>query len=194
MLTKVCTKCSVEKTVDNFNKATRMKDGFVSKCKVCKAIDDKRYYENNRESRALKMKIYYEAKREHLLTQMANYRKDNSESIAMQKRNYRKNNNESVALQKKQWRQNNPDKRNAGSARHRAFKKQAKPSWADQQTIEGMYKLAMMFNRTGLDMHVDHIVPLNSDKVCGLHCEANLQLLLASDNISKGNRWWPDMW
>lgn len=33
-----------------------------------------------------------------------------------------------------------------------------------------------------------------SKKVCGLHCEANLRALPAVDNISKGNRHWPDMW
>jgi hypothetical protein len=55
-----------------------------------------------------------------------------------------------------------------------------------------MYQLATIFNRTGMNLQVDHIVPLQSDLVCGLHCEANLQLLPASDNISKGNRHWPD--
>lgn len=42
-------------------------------------------------------------------------------------------------------------------------------------------------------MHVDHIVPLQSDSVCGFHTEQNLQLLVASDNSMKGNHWWPDM-
>jgi hypothetical protein len=45
-----------------------------------------------------------------------------------------------------------------------------------------------------VEYHVDHIVPLTSDLVCGLHCEANLQIAVGKDNIAKNNRWWPDMW
>ena len=41
--------------------------------------------------------------------------------------------------------------------------------------------------------HVDHIVPLKSKIVCGLHCSANLQVIPAIINSSKGNRVWPDM-
>lgn len=46
---------------------------------------------------------------------------------------------------------------------------------------------------TGVKHHVDHIVPIKSPIVCGLHCEANLQILPEAENIRKGNRHWPDM-
>lgn len=47
---------------------------------------------------------------------------------------------------------------------------------------------SMEEERTGKAVHVDHIYPLNSPIVCGLHVEDNLRLLFAGDNIAKGNR------
>jgi hypothetical protein len=44
-----------------------------------------------------------------------------------------------------------------------------------------------------MGLTVDHVVPLKSPLVCGLHCEANLELIPANDNFRKGNRHWPDM-
>jgi hypothetical protein len=41
---------------------------------------------------------------------------------------------------------------------------------------------------TGIVHHVDHIVPLKSPTVCGLHCEANLRVLQKTDNLKKGNK------
>jgi 5-methylcytosine-specific restriction endonuclease McrA len=40
---------------------------------------------------------------------------------------------------------------------------------------------------------VDHIVPLKSPLVCGLHVEHNLQVIPATQNRRKHNRVWPDM-
>ena len=42
-------------------------------------------------------------------------------------------------------------------------------------------------------MHVDHIVPLNSPIVCGLHNEFNLQIIPPATNYHKSNNYWPDM-
>ncbi len=69
------------------------------------------------------------------------------------------------------------------------------PSWANLSLIEAMYAKARRLSKaTGARHVVDHIVPVNSTFVCGLHCESNLQILTNSENCRKHNRWWPDMW
>lgn len=80
-------------------------------------------------------------------------------------------------------------------AKVRATKKRATPSWADFSKIEIEYSLAAWCSKVMNDSyHVDHIVPLNSKYVCGLHVHDNLRVIHGIENIKKGNRVWPDMW
>lgn len=70
----------------------------------------------------------------------------------------------------------------------------ATPSWADRDAMRSIYKeAARITSESGVKHHVDHVVPLKSDLVCGLHCEANLRVITAAENIKKHNRSWPDM-
>jgi hypothetical protein len=83
---------------------------------------------------------------------------------------------------------------NAKTARRRAAKKSATPCWADQGKILEFYKEAARLTKAlGVPYHVDHIVPLVSKLVCGLHVEANLQVITGSENSQKNNSFWPDM-
>lgn len=71
----------------------------------------------------------------------------------------------------------------------------ATPSWASQEKIRKIYELrAKIDEMTGIKHHVDHVVPLNSKLVCGLHNEFNLAVMLGAENVRKNNRHWPDMW
>lgn len=93
----------------------------------------------------------------------------------------------------RRWQEANPDKHNAKEARRRATKKSATPSWANQEEIKYFYtKSKELEQLTGVKHHVDHIYPLKSDFLCGLHVENNLQVLPAVENCSKNNRMWPN--
>ena len=55
--------------------------------------------------------------------------------------------------------------------------------------------IKIVYEKAGaMGFEVDHVVPLQSKVVCGLHVWSNLQLLSQIENGKKGNRFWPDMW
>ena len=70
-----------------------------------------------------------------------------------------------------------------------AVKRRAVPLWANLEAIEAVYKEAARLTRdTGVKHDVDHIYPLQSPKVCGLHVEHNLQILTHLENMRKHNK------
>ena len=85
-------------------------------------------------------------------------------------------------------------------ANRKAAELKATPIWADKSAMLDLYSAREFAEEFfGVEIHVDHIVPLQSKRVCGLHVEDNLQLLpelayrFVQGNIAKGNRYWPDM-
>jgi hypothetical protein len=83
---------------------------------------------------------------------------------------------------------NNADYYKAKCAERRAIQKNAKPDWYEIKLVNKIYAMATKFG-----FEVDHIVPLQSKLVCGLHCWDNLQLLSRQENAKKLNITWPDM-
>lgn len=71
----------------------------------------------------------------------------------------------------------------------------ATPQWLTKQhrkAIRKIYKKAEEDRKFGMNSAVDHIVPLQSDYVCGLHVPWNLEVKSASANSAKRNHYWPD--
>ena len=93
----------------------------------------------------------------------------------------------------KSWRERNPDKwaalQRTRWSETRALQIQAMPPWTDRSAIAAIYLEARRRTReTGVQHHVDHVVPLRSEFVCGLHVETNLQILEGEANLRKSNR------
>jgi di/tripeptidase len=110
MLTKVCTKCSVDKTVDCFSPQSAGKFGVRSVCKSCAAVVAMKHYEDNKESQLAKKKIY---------------RRDHKDAIRSQVKQYQQINKEKLTTQKKHYQQTNPHIYAANNARRRSLKIQA---------------------------------------------------------------------
>lgn len=69
----------------------------------------------------------------------------------------------------------------------------ATPPWADFGPIRDVYREADRLTLvTGIKHHVDHIVPLNHPRICGLHVHWNLRPIKAAPNMAKSNDWCPE--
>lgn len=81
-----------------------------------------------------------------------------------------------------------PEKITHNVAKRRAFKRKATPKWADMDEIRFVYKLSLMAKIIHkIPYEVDHVIPLISDYVCGLHVYENLQILPKAQNRQKSN-------
>lgn len=165
---KNCPKCTSIKNFEDFAKNRSTKDGLQTYCKSCAKIVTKLYKPSDR-ARKLKNKRQAAWKLANkILT------RDYDRELL------------------NQWRKANPLKASAHSLNRRASKLNATPPWLTKQDKEEILLLCSLRNQldlqTGLVHHLDHIVPLQGENVCGLHVPWNLQILTAEDNCSKGNK------
>lgn len=175
---KTCRRCQKEKATTEYRADPRYKDGLASWCSECFRANNSRWAKENRE---------------RLTAKAANWRAENPGTLRDINLRFKAANRERLAEQHAAWAKANRGKRNATSAAYKASKLRATPPWADLDKIRMIYEAAARLQaETGLRLHVDHIVPLQHDSVCGLHCEANLRIILGSENESKRNNWNPE--
>ena len=137
----------------------------------------------------------YQKHKEKVLAQAAVYRAANLERERANRKAHYERNKAHVLAVASDYRKANKPKVNSWQKKYQTKKRSAIPVWADLKKIEKIYETAAwMTENSGEPWHVDHIVPIQSKTVCGLHCEANLTILPATENMSKSNRYWPDMW
>jgi len=67
------------------------------------------------------------------------------------------------------------------------------PDWCwSHPDFKKIYDEAKARRANGENVHVDHIVPISSNIVCGLHVPWNLQIISEQENLQKSNHYWPD--
>jgi hypothetical protein len=155
----------------------------------------KRYRQENKESIRAGISAWQKLNRDKCRAYTAKNREKVGKEIANEKaRIYREANREKTRLAALKWQKENRARATAAQNLRHASKLQATPKWADQEKILAFYEEAERLSEIYFrHYHVDHVVPLRSKIVCGLHWEGNLRVIPADENRSKGNRHWPDM-
>lgn len=87
------------------------------------------------------------------------------------------------------WEKRNTDYMNAKTARRYARKGKATLKTVTIKDIVPIYKQArLLTEKTGVQYHVDHVVPLFGKTICGLHVPWNLRVITAKENQAKSNK------
>jgi hypothetical protein len=167
---KLCNGCNTVKVLTDFHRRSDAPNtSYRARCKTC-------MYESNR--KAPNLRALQDA-----------WRSRNWERVNKQARERMAKSPEKRALAFKKWRLQNMAECAERSRRRDAAKRGATPSWANQEAIKAFYVEARRLTElTGIPHEVDHIYPLVSDAMCGLHVEHNLQILTKSANSAKKNR------
>lgn len=189
VVTKECSKCRCFLPAAEFTKAKWLEGGLRSDCKKCRKIKSQnlnlrdfarsmgltRYTGKvcrrcggceRRTGNGACIRCLYEARK-----------RDKEGQRARRQRYYRDHYDRVIA--------------NVKSRKHAKIRRV--PPWltADhKRQIEAIYREAQHLTKiSGVQMHVDHIVPLQGKTVSGLHVPWNLQILSKDENLTKNNKW-----
>lgn len=81
-------------------------------------------------------------------------------------------------------------KKREDKALYKSRLRKAKPKWANGFFLREIYDLARLrTSMTGIEWHVDHMIPIRGINVSGLHTHENLRVILGKENIEKGNHY-----
>lgn len=179
-MSKHCNTCGVSKDENCFGVNRASADGRYFQCKSCRSDYLKTLY----------VKYPEKFKARTLLWEATDAGAKKTKD-ARSNRYY--NNKAHVSEVNSAWKAANPDRLAEYGAKYRTKKRTATPPWL---TAEHWAKISVMYGlsrrlteTTGVQMSVDHIVPLNGKAVSGLHVPWNLQVIQLSENFAKGNKY-----
>ena len=214
MMTKICNKCQLEKSLAEFSfrLSGRGAGKPRSRCKKCEAIATQEYYMANAERIKEKRRKYSRDNRASENESRRAWRKKNPQSHRDEVKWYKKEHPEWTSAQRRKYelKKLRTDSNYRLKKRIRSYvvnvlsgrKKAGKTfelvgcSLVElRKHLESQFKLGMTWENYGPVWHVDHIRPCASfdlsdpeqQKQCFHY--TNLQPLWAADNLSKGDKW-----
>lgn len=157
-------------------------------CYACARQLSSRYRKNNPETIKEKWDRWYSENKEYAKDKSKNHYRKNSQVYAQ----YRENNKKVCSNRQRKSKLKNRSYYTAKENERRARKLQATPAWLSQDhlwVMKEVYSLSSLRSKlTGVEHHVDHIVPLKGKEVSGLHVPWNLQVITATENQMKNNK------
>lgn len=157
------------------------------RCVECLLSDASQWKKDNRAKATATSKTWCEANREKVRGIKKAWNAANPEGQKVRSRNWYLANKARADKQHAEWASRNPASVAAAAARYRAAELQRTPAWADLSAIKVVYQDAAEYREAGLEVDVDHIIPLQGEFVSGLHVPENLRVCLSSVNRSKSN-------
>lgn len=176
--TKKCSKCLEEKSFSEFYRDSRNLDGMRSWCKSCYVFSQKKWNTRNKENYTRNNKSWRNFHKLELREKRLRYLSSKEGSTRVR---------ETEAV----WRKTSP-RYKAKVLNRKAAVKERTPVWARslmRDYIPVMVELRdLMTKRTGIRHEIDHVIPLQAKQVSGLHVPWNLQIIPASENHKKQNK------
>jgi hypothetical protein len=186
---RLCTECGTEKA-EHFFGFRKDTNKYHGNCKSCRNSKSAEWVRRNLEKRRASALKYARANPEKLRAQKRKQRARDP----LKMRKWSIENPEKMQACRFNWQKANRDRITAKANERRAKKYRAMVVWANEFFIREIYHLAKLRTvYTGIKWEVDHIIPMASKNVCGLHVEHNLQVIPQSVNRRKSCYSWPDM-
>lgn len=117
-----------------------------------------------------------------------NWYHDNREYALEKARQYRLENAEQLRTYKKEWCPKNKGLVNACVTGRKKKIRQATPDWLTREHHRQITEFYILSAASPEPTHVDHVIPIDGKKVCGLHVPWNLQILPALENLRKRSK------
>ena len=206
---KQCSRCKEIKPSAEFGKCAVMRSGLRSRCKACECLSTQRSHAKypdkvvteNRAWRAANpgrgaalSKAWRAAHPERQAASAKAWYVANPDKADAITKAWRALNPGKMAVTLKIWKANNPGKYAQYKQARKSAKLKAVPLWFDKPKADLIYaRAAKKTKDSGISHVVDHIVPLQSKLVSGLHWHGNLRVITKSANSKKSNRHWPNM-
>lgn len=141
-MTKICSKCLIEKDKSLFGKKKKAKDGLYNSCKECVSSDSKLQYEKNSEKKRIAATAYYNQNKETILANRDSelhkerarlWRKSNPEKRSSYKSTYRSENKDRIMLYNREYKRKN--------------RKRIQEQWNNRLQTDPMFKVRVAISK-----------------------------------------------